>query len=273
MISKRPYTATSEAGDCGPLWRKRSIASFFCGREENSAGSLTLVDGNLAEKACTKKKTRLAVSKSMSNTNTVNFNLDNIYTLSEALLVKPSRSSPHLSSKKKTFPQVIFTAKVERKYEFYVWNVVLPMFVFVVMCFTCFCLPREDLSDRFFVVLTMVLTTAAYKSAVASMLPTLSYLTLLDKYVLSSWGFIALFVAAISGIANQSDGVELAVALIMVAIYFGAHIYFVRKVYSLREDQKKIMNGFEGKIEHATNKEKKRQSSKKMQKGTKNDTA
>ena len=211
--------------------------------------------------------------KSMSNTNTVNFNLDNIYTLSEALLVKPSRSSPHLSSKKKTFPQVIFTAKVERKYEFYVWNVVLPMFVFVVMCFTCFCLPREDLSDRFFVVLTMVLTTAAYKSAVASMLPTLSYLTLLDKYVLSSWGFIALFVAAISGIANQSDGVELAVALIMVAIYFGAHIYFVRKVYSLREDQKKIMNGFEGKIEHATNKEKKRQSSKKMQKGTKNDTA
>ena len=53
---------------------------------------------------------------------------------------------------------------------------------------------RTDVASRLSVSLTLVLTAAAYKFVVASMLPAISYFTLLDYYVLSCSLFLFLVV-------------------------------------------------------------------------------
>merc|ERR1712070_56736 len=53
-----------------------------------------------------------------------------------------------------------------------------------------FAIPRTDVGDRLGVSMTMVLTAVAFKLEISNKLPDLSYLTLLDKFVLASFGFI-----------------------------------------------------------------------------------
>lgn len=68
--------------------------------------------------------------------------------------------------------------------------------------------PHEDVADRMSIALTLVLTAAAYKFAVSSMTPAISYLTLLDKYVVGC--FLIIFLVALEGgvvgmLLNQSS--------------------------------------------------------------------
>eukprot|EP00966_Prymnesium_polylepis_P248373 5742394-Prymnesium_polylepis.1 len=68
----------------------------------------------------------------------------------------------------------------------------MPMASFVLLSFTQYPIDYDDSGTRLSITLTLVLTAAAYKFAVSSMVPTISYLTLLDKYVLFSWVVIML---------------------------------------------------------------------------------
>lgn len=65
----------------------------------------------------------------------------------------------------------------------------LPNFLLSVLVFTSWAIPAEELADRLSVTLTLVLTSVAFKYMVAQELPKISYLTLLDKYILMSFFF------------------------------------------------------------------------------------
>ena len=55
------------------------------------------------------------------------------------------------------------------------------------MSFSVVCISPEDAGDRLSITLTLVLTAVAYKYVIAQQLPAISYLTLMDKYVLFSF--------------------------------------------------------------------------------------
>ena len=80
----------------------------------------------------------------------------------------------------------------QRRAAYYMWNIGLPNFLLSVLVFTSFAISPSDLADRLSVTLTLVLTSVAFKYMVAQELPRISYLTLLDKYILLSFAFLAL---------------------------------------------------------------------------------
>jgi len=68
-------------------------------------------------------------------------------------------------------------------------------FLIVPVSFTVVGIPNADLSDRLGVALTCMLTAMAFKFVLMQMLPVVSYLTLLDVYVLSSFFFLGIVAA------------------------------------------------------------------------------
>ena len=74
--------------------------------------------------------------------------------------------------------------RAKRRPQFFEVNVLVMNFTIVLLCFTMFCLPINDIADRMSIAMTAMLTSVAFKTYVADQLPDLSYLTFLDKYLL-----------------------------------------------------------------------------------------
>ncbi|CAD7937950.1 unnamed protein product [Amoebophrya sp. A25] len=79
---------------------------------------------------------------------------------------------------------------------FYVSNVHAILFLLVCLAFSAFLIPVTEVSDRMQVILTLVLTLAAYKVSLTAWLPQKPYMTALDLYVL--WSFLLTFVQGAS---------------------------------------------------------------------------
>lgn len=82
--------------------------------------------------------------------------------------------------------------QIERKIGFYMYNVVFPVFLLVLLSFISFFVDVQGLSDRMSITLTLVLTLIALKYVVTQYLPATSYMTYLDKYILASFFFMSL---------------------------------------------------------------------------------
>ena len=121
------------------------------------------------------------------------------------------------------FPAMRMTAKLQRRPTYFLVNIALPMGAFVLLSFLQFTVPREKSDHRLTITLTLVLTAAAFRQSVASLLPKISYLTVLDWYVVSSWALIILgtfeggLVALIEdpGIARRVDHLSFAMLVII----------------------------------------------------------
>ena len=77
-----------------------------------------------------------------------------------------------------------------RRWEFYHWNVVFPMLMFVAVPFITLLYPVEELHSRSEVILGMLLTSVAFKFVINGYVPAISYLTLLDKYHITGTVFL-----------------------------------------------------------------------------------
>ena len=97
-----------------------------------------------------------------------------------------------VDEERKRYPLLHIYFIGQRRAAYYMWNIGLPNFLLSVLVFTSFAISPEDLEDRLSVTLTLVLTSVAFKYMVAQELPKISYLTLLDKYILLSFTFLAL---------------------------------------------------------------------------------
>jgi len=84
----------------------------------------------------------------------------------------------------RSFPVAYITMAITRKPEYYMHSVVLPMMLFVAISTLVWYIPPWDVADRLNFGLAMLLTVIAFKFSNASLLPAVSYLTLLDRYVL-----------------------------------------------------------------------------------------
>ena len=83
-----------------------------------------------------------------------------------------------------TYPAVAVSVRVFREPDFYFYNIALWMGLFSLLAIgTGVAVQHTEVADRIAVSLTLVLTAAAYKFVILSMVPRVSYLTLIDLYV------------------------------------------------------------------------------------------
>jgi hypothetical protein len=84
---------------------------------------------------------------------------------------------------------------IRRRSAYYLWNIALIDFLLVLTSLTVLLVPAEEFADRMAMSLTLLLTAIAFKQVVSMHLPSISYLTTLDKYVLFGFGMQVLVVA------------------------------------------------------------------------------
>ncbi|XP_078691440.1 cys-loop ligand-gated ion channel-like isoform X1 [Branchiostoma floridae x Branchiostoma belcheri] len=144
------------------------------------------------------------------------------------LLCKPSITNQDQSTSHYRYPLYNITAHVQRKMGFYVWNIAFIMFLIMALSFTAFSVPPNEPADRLGVTLTLLLTSVAFKFVVTQSLPTISYLTLLDKYVLLCMIFQCLMAVqnALASIVSNAWLFDLVSMAVLAGIVFFTHLVF-----------------------------------------------
>jgi hypothetical protein len=82
-------------------------------------------------------------------------------------------------------PEFRIELHIKRKPNFWCWVIVVPNLGCSLVGLTCLVLSPTDLNDRIGIVLTLILTTVAFKFTVNERMPILPYLTLLDGWLLA----------------------------------------------------------------------------------------
>jgi len=156
-------------------------------------------------------------------------------------------SDPSESSAEYRYPRCSFCLTLARRPGYYLTNVVLPMSAITGLTAISAGAVEIDGSrlstgDRLSVSLTLMLTAVAYKFIVATSLPQISYLTLLDAYLLCCFALIVLVCienVAFPALAYDRSGevpVEMVNEWLIFCLYIGAFVllHVVGGVYLYR---------------------------------------
>ncbi len=88
------------------------------------------------------------------------------------------------------FQSIVFSYSLKRISEFYIWKVVFPMVLVVLMSWSVFWIDPKNISAQLTVSVTAILTLIVFQFSVAQTLPELPYLTSLDRYVIGTDIFV-----------------------------------------------------------------------------------
>ena len=133
------------------------------------------------------------------------------------------------------FPRLNISVMISRRPAYALVNVALPLGIVALLAGLQFLVPLEEMESRLSISLTLLLTTAAYKFTISTMVPAISYLTLLDKYVLCSSCFIVLMilesavVGRIAAVAEQrqsAQDIESVLAVLLYTIFVLLNVWF-----------------------------------------------
>lgn len=128
------------------------------------------------------------------------------HVITETLTLKPTEGSSANS-----YPQYKIRVNVMRQYNFYIYNVSVLMCLITALTFTSFAVKADSVGDRIQITLTLLLTSVAFKYYVQQFVPNVSYLTFLDKYILSGMIFQFLMAVdnAVSGTITNAKALSL----------------------------------------------------------------
>lgn len=85
-----------------------------------------------------------------------------------------------------------FEIPAERLYQYYVWKVLMPLILIVTMSWSVFWINPAKFGPQIGMSATSMLTLIAFQFAMASILPHLSYFTLLDLFITAATGLVFL---------------------------------------------------------------------------------
>ena len=153
-----------------------------------------------------------------------------------------------LGAGSKTYPAFKVRVHVLRRWAYYLFNIALPMEVLALLAILIPpCLPQGSPGDRLGVTLSLIITAAAYKFAIASMVPPVAYLTLIDKFVMALSLILLLCTVqnAVLGIKEGrgngnsalifSRGADVASSAALFGLWVLLHLYYWRRVlFSMR---------------------------------------
>ena len=127
------------------------------------------------------------------------------------------------------FSEFRMTIHVTRQFGFYLWKVLFPLIILVVMCFSVFWMDDESLADRLGVGFTGVLTVVAYQFIATGSLPKVSYITLMDSYITLSFIIMVLTIFQSIWVSdfNKKDKKEMAWQIDRVSRYVFPLVYII----------------------------------------------
>lgn len=118
------------------------------------------------------------------------------------LAADPYEPIPEISS-----PGFIVAFKATRIFDYYIWQIILPLTVVIVMSWSAFWISANQVSIRIGIATSSILTLIAHRFVLASLLPKLPYMTRLDY--LSVLGtvlvLLALVMVMVSAYFNQNQ--------------------------------------------------------------------
>eukprot|EP00440_Ansanella_granifera_P007936 gb/GFBE01008584.1/.p1 GENE.gb/GFBE01008584.1/~~gb/GFBE01008584.1/.p1 ORF type:complete len:412 (+),score=78.02 gb/GFBE01008584.1/:1-1236(+) len=123
------------------------------------------------------------------------FTMNNMWTMGSVVVVSSMETTPQENYLEDVFQVVKVHVYALRHARFYIVNIMVPMFVFVLFAATSFCVPREEVADRLSVSLMLVLVSVAFRFTVPTPLPPIGYFSLLDWHTANCNAFITLIVA------------------------------------------------------------------------------
>jgi neurotransmitter-gated ion-channel len=94
----------------------------------------------------------------------------------------------------KAFSHLRFDLKIARRIGYYVWKVMALLVILVILSWGVFLIDPGDIGNRLAVSITLLLAAVAFAFVTGSLIPRVSYLTLLDLYVLGC--YVLLFLGA-----------------------------------------------------------------------------
>jgi len=133
--------------------------------------------------------------------------------------------------------KVKITVPVRRLPNYYLTNIYKMMFLFTFLSLIVFLLDLKDLPDRVNMLLTLMLTLIAFKFAVQDSLPTTSYETLLDTYVLRCFELmfgVGIEAAVVYFIRSRSKPLAYELdslsAVVSIVYFLGLHYWYYNRV-------------------------------------------
>jgi len=158
--------------------------------------------------------------------------------------IRTSKASDYSSSRYK-HPTFTVTCRAARRPGYFYWNVFFLMFFITLMAFATYSVHPSLPQNRLQLSFTLLLTAVTFKWVVNRCLPTISYLTSLDKYVLGSMVMLCLVCAwhaLVSALPADKrkywDNVALVAA---VLLYIAFHGVFVLWMYLFASSRRRIM--------------------------------
>jgi hypothetical protein len=109
----------------------------------------------------------------------------------------------------------LFAIKAQRKVEYYVMKIILPLVFIVMMSWAVFWIDPKHEGTQITVAMTSMLTLIAFRFAMGSSLPEISYLTRMDSFILVSTilVFASLIEVIITSTLARSGRLEIARSL------------------------------------------------------------
>jgi hypothetical protein len=92
----------------------------------------------------------------------------------------------------RSFSRIVFRLGVERQRGFYIWKVLVPLSLIVFMSWAVFWINPSHLPSQIGVATSAVLTLIAFQFSLGYLLPRLSYLTRVDRFLLGSTALVFL---------------------------------------------------------------------------------
>jgi len=133
--------------------------------------------------------------------------------------------------------------KFARKWKIYFWRIGIFSLILSLCCLLVFTLDKEDVSDRYETLLTLMLAAVAFQYIINSELPKLPYLTLMDVYELFcfSFVFLVLVLVSVSGYFEVEETTDHAFGYAAALSFTLFHIGFGIKAYKARKwEMKKL---------------------------------
>lgn len=136
----------------------------------------------------------IRISKDTSRPSVIarsNFSASNVFQLGAGLRFREDLTDIRESTSGTIRPRLEISFSISRYSEYWIWNVVLPLQMLLLISLGSFGLDVSDKkAERLTITVTMLLTIVAFKLQLASNIPKLQYLTLLDKLMLFSFFYI-----------------------------------------------------------------------------------
>ncbi|MBW7896826.1 MAG: hypothetical protein H3C27_17095 [Opitutaceae bacterium] len=104
-----------------------------------------------------------------------------------------------------TYSRTTVTVELQRRHQFYIWQMMVPLVILIGVAFAVFFLPLQDLADRMNVIVASLLTIVALSYTLHAELPKIPYLTVIDWLFILAYIFLGLAMAAMVWIRRLAD--------------------------------------------------------------------